>query len=70
MRPGFPAAKSELANGDVILAINQKPVADIDEFQKLYEASIKARDPRVLVEAVRNRGHQSHVLKISYDTDK
>jgi serine protease Do len=65
-RPGFPAAKGELANGDVILAINQKPVADLDEFQKLYDASIKAKDPRVLVEAVRNRGHQSHVLKITY----
>ena len=67
LRPGYPAAKAELAGGDVILAINQKPIADLDEFLKLYNESTKSKDALVLLEVVRNRGHQSKVLKISYD---
>lgn len=67
LRPGYPSAKAELIQGDVILAINQKPVADLDEFLKLYNESTKAKDAQVLLEVVRNRGHQSKVLKITYE---
>jgi serine protease Do len=70
LRSGYAAAKAELSMGDVIIAVNQKPVADLDEFQKLYDDSVKKKDARVLVEAVRSRGHQSRVLKISYENDK
>jgi serine protease Do len=66
LRPGYPGAKAELAHGDIIVAINQKPVKDLDEFQKLYDESTKKKDPLVLLEAVRERGHQSKVLKITY----
>jgi C-terminal processing protease CtpA/Prc len=66
LSPGYPGAKAEMFNGDVILAINQKPVADLDAFQKLYNESTKNKDALVLLEIVRQRGHQSKVLKISY----
>jgi serine protease Do len=63
---GYPAAKAELAHGDVIVAINQKPVADMDAFKALYDESTGKKDALVLFEVVRNRGHQSKVLKIHY----
>ena len=66
MSPGYPAAKAELANGDVVLSVNQKPVKDFDAFQKLYDESTKNKDPLVLMEIERARGHQSKVLKITY----
>jgi serine protease Do len=64
---GYPAGKAEISGGDIIIAVNQKPVADLDEFQKLYNESTKNKDAMVLMEIVRNRGHQSKVLKINYD---
>ena len=67
LSPGYPAAKAELINGDVIQSVNQKPVADLDAFQKLYDDSVKAKDALVLLEIVRQRGDQSKVLKITYD---
>ena len=66
LNPGYPAAKAELEPADVILSINQKPVKDLDEFQKLYDESEKRKDPLVLLEIVRARGHQSKVMKVSY----
>jgi S1-C subfamily serine protease len=63
---GYPAAKAELSNGDVIVAINQKPVADMDAFKALYDESSSKKDPLVLFEIIRFRGHQSKVLKIHY----
>ncbi len=67
--PGYPAAKAELANGDVVLSVNQQPVKDFDAFQKLYDESVKKKDPLVLLEIERARGHQSKVLKINYNND-
>jgi serine protease Do len=66
LNPGYPAAKAELDPADVILSINQKPVKDLDEFQKLYDESEKRKDPLVLLEIVRARGHQSKVMKVSH----
>ena len=67
LRNGFAAAKAELAPGDVIVAINQIPVTDMDSFRKLYKDSTAKKDDKVLLEAIRNRGHQSKVLKITYE---
>jgi serine protease Do len=69
LNPGYPAAKAELEPADVILSINQKPVKDLDEFQKLYDESEKRKDPLVLLEIVRARGHQSKVMKVSYSNE-
>jgi serine protease Do len=41
--------------------------ADLDEFVKLYKASVKGKDDRVLLDVVRSRGQRSVVLKVSYD---
>ena len=61
---GYPAAKAELQPSDVIRTVNGKPVTDLDEFKKLYNESVKARDSRVLVEFQRNRGRRRAVLKV------
>jgi serine protease Do len=63
---GYPAGKAELQVGDVVRSVNMKPVKDVDEFVKLYDASVKAKDPKVLIEVQRNRGKQTAVLKIGY----
>ena len=66
MSPGYPSAKAELAPGDVIVAVNQNPVADLDAFQKMYDESVKKQEPIVPLEVVRNRGHQLKLLKLTY----
>jgi len=64
LSPGYPAAKAELDAGDIIRSINGKPVTDLDEFDKLYQASTKAKDTRVLIEFKRGRGLRRAVLKV------
>jgi serine protease Do len=66
LNPGYPAAKAELQPGDVIRSVNQEPITDLDEFKKLYDASVKAADPAVLLDIQRGRGRQSAVLKVTY----
>jgi serine protease Do len=66
LSPGYPAAKAELDAGDVIRSVNRKPVTDLDEMNKLFNASVKRRDAIVLLEIQRGRGIQSAVLKIDY----
>ncbi|HSI34954.1 MAG TPA: trypsin-like peptidase domain-containing protein [Tepidisphaeraceae bacterium] len=66
LSPGYPAAKAELQVGDVIRSVNLKPVKDLDEFVKLYDASTKNKDAKVLIEVSRNRGKQTALLKVSY----
>ena len=66
LSPGYPAGKAELRVGDVVRSVNMKPVKDVDEFVKLYEASVKGKEPRVLVEVKRDRGTQTAVLRVGY----
>jgi len=63
---GLPAAKAELRSGDIIRAVNQTPVTDLDSFIKLYDASVKAQEPQVLLHILRSRGTQSAILKVTY----
>lgn len=65
MSPGQPAAKAELAAGDVIRAVNRKPVTDIDAFSRLYDESVKRKDKTVLLDIQRGRGGRTIVLKIN-----
>src|SRR5205814_2265230 len=69
MSPGYPAAKADLQSGDVIRAVNQRAATDLDEFIKLYEASTKAKDSRVLLEVQRGRGRRSAIMKVTYEPD-
>jgi serine protease Do len=64
LSPGYPAAKAELQSGDIIRSVNGKQVTDLDEFTKLYDASVAAKDTRVLIELQRGRGVRRAVLKI------
>jgi serine protease Do len=67
MSPDYPAAEAELQSGDVIRAVNQQPATDLDEFLRLYNQSMKNKDPRILLDIERGRGRLSAVLKVSYD---
>jgi serine protease Do len=66
LNPGYPGAKAELEPKDVIRMVNQQPATDLDEFMRLYEASVKKKETRVLLEVERGRGKQSVVLKVDY----
>ncbi|MDB5299914.1 MAG: peptidase [Phycisphaerales bacterium] len=65
--PGYAAAKAELSPGDVIRSVNRKPVTDLDEFTKLYDASVEKKDKVVVLEIQHGRGRRTAVLKVSYD---
>jgi serine protease Do len=64
--PGYPAAKGELQNDDVIVRINEKEVEDLDSFTKIYDESVKKKDATVLVDFKRRRSSQQTVLKVTY----
>jgi serine protease Do len=65
--PGYAAAKAELQPGDVIRSINRLPVTDLDEFTKLYDASVAKKAKVVVLEVAHGRGRRTAVLKVSYD---
>ena len=65
--PGYAAAKAELGPGDVIRSINRQPVTDMDEFTKLYDASVEKKAKVVVLDVQHGRGHRTAVLKVSYD---
>jgi serine protease Do len=68
--PGYAAAKAELAPGDVIRSVNKSPVTDLDEFVKLYDASVAKKAKVVVLDVQRSRGRRTAVLKVDYDDDK
>jgi S1-C subfamily serine protease len=65
---GFPAAKAELQDGDVIRSVNRQPATDLDEFLRLYNAAIEEKSDKVLLEVQRGRARQAAVLKIEYSS--
>ena len=69
MSPGYPAAKAELAPGDVIHSVNGHRFEDLDEFSKLYDESVKKKQKAVLLQTQRGRGRESVVLKVTYSSE-
>src|SRR4051812_6938414 len=67
LNPGYPAAKAELQPGDVIRAVNNEDVADLDAFVKLYDESVKGKEKSVILEVQRGRGRQTAVMKVNGD---
>jgi serine protease Do len=65
MSPGYPAQKAELQSGDVIRSVNGKPVKDLDELVKLYDASVEKKESRVLLEVKRGRATRSAVMRVN-----
>jgi serine protease Do len=66
MSPGYPAQKAELQSGDVIRAVNGKPVKDLDELTKLYDESIEKKESRVLLDVKRGRAARSAVMRVNH----
>ena len=66
---GYPAMKAELQGGDVILAVNDKPVNDLDEFLKVYESVTEKKETRVLLGIQRGRARQTRVLKLAFENN-
>ncbi len=64
LSPGYPAAKADLAPGDVIYTVNGQNVADLDRFNEIYEKLSGEKTASVLVEIQRGRGRQSAVLRV------
>ncbi|HEV7300014.1 MAG TPA: trypsin-like peptidase domain-containing protein [Tepidisphaeraceae bacterium] len=64
--PGYPAARAELQEGDVIRSINGQPVTDLNALGALYATSVEKKENRVLIEVTRNRGARSVVLRVTY----
>jgi serine protease Do len=69
INPGYAASTAELEAGDVIIDVDGETVDDLDDFQRLYDASIKNREPEVLLDVQRGRGRLSAVLKLTYPDD-
>jgi S1-C subfamily serine protease len=61
---GFPSDKAEIEDGDVIVRLDGKPVADLDAFAIAYDALAGSKQASVLVELRRGRGVRSAVLKL------
>jgi serine protease Do len=69
INPGYAASTAELQAGDVIIDVDGEEVGDLDDFQRLYDASAKNREPQVLLDVQRGRGRLSAVLKVTYSDD-
>jgi S1-C subfamily serine protease len=67
MSPGYPAQKAELQSGDVVRAVNGKPVKDLEELTRLYAESIEKKDPTVLLQVKRGRAARSAVMRVEYE---
>ncbi len=62
VQPGFPAETAGLGRGDVILKINQEPVASLDVVKAAHAAYV-ARPAPTLFETQRNRRVSLNILK-------
>ena len=65
LSPGYPAAKADLQEGDVIYAVNGQPIQDLDTFGETYDKLVAAKTTPILLEIQRGRGRQSAVMKIN-----
>jgi serine protease Do len=62
VQPGYPAAQSGIARGDIISKVASKAVSDLGQLKELYQAYEDKPEP-VLVEAQRNRRIAFYVFK-------
>jgi serine protease Do len=64
-----PADKADLDIGDVIRAVGGTPVADLDDFARLYAASVKRKDSTIPLEVRHDRSLKTLVLEIDTSAD-
>jgi serine protease Do len=67
--PDLPADKAELEVGDVIRSVGGKPVANLDDFTKLYAASVARKDTAIPLQIRHDRFVKTIVLEIDPTTD-
>jgi serine protease Do len=67
LNSGHPAAEAQLQPDDVIRAINGSPVTDFDEFMRLYNESVAAKQTNVQLDIRRDRADITKGLKVTYD---
>lgn len=65
LSPGYPAAKAELAEGDVIVRVDGRAVEDLEAFSRLYEQSRRTKATAVLIDLLRRRSIVQTVLTIT-----
>ncbi|MDI1319868.1 MAG: PDZ domain-containing protein [bacterium] len=61
-QPGYPAAESGLARGDIITKVGSEPITELAKLKNVYEAYEAKPEPQ-LVEAQRNRRISLYVIK-------
>ena len=64
---GHPAAEAELQGGDVIHAVDGKPVPDFDEFLRLYKESVAKHAGKVGLDVHRGHADLFKVMNVTYD---
>jgi serine protease Do len=65
LSPGYPAAKAELAEGDVIVRIDGRGVEDLEAFSRFYEQSRRTKTTAVLIDLMRRRSIVQAVLTLA-----
>jgi len=66
MAEGLPMRESRanLEVGDVIRQFDNTPVKGLEDFQKMYDDSVKSKEPTVLVQILRGRQTISALLEV------
>ncbi|HUB26260.1 MAG TPA: trypsin-like peptidase domain-containing protein [Tepidisphaeraceae bacterium] len=67
--PDLPADKADLNVGDVIFSVGGAPVADMADFTRLYDASIKRQDSSIPLEVRQDRSIKTIVLEMDSSPD-
>lgn len=62
VQPGYPAAQSGIARGDIITKVGGEPIMSLEQLKNLH-AAYEAKPASVLVEAQRNRRISLYVFK-------
>ncbi len=64
---GHPAAEADLQQNDVIHAVDGQPVTDLDEFLRLYKASVAKHAAKVGLDLRRGHADLFKVMTVTYD---
>ena len=64
---GHAAAEAELQGGDVVHAVDGKPVPDFDEFLRLYKESVATHAGKVGLDIHRGHADLFKVMTVTYD---
>lgn len=69
VRPGEPAHKVRLSQGDVVFQCEQAEIDSVEQLQKVYDEAVKEKKPRILIKVWRGPTIKVEVLRIEYDAE-